>query len=84
MQNLFPAEILFLYLYVTLGMDLDLFWTLGVTAYYIQLNVTQCHTYHDRPREAPYKVSPAKIQIFALKGGNFSVQKVEYMIRIVT
>ena len=30
-----------------------------------------------RPQEAPYKVSPANIQIFALKGGNFSVQKVE-------
>jgi len=37
-----------------------------------------------RPREAPYKVSPAKIQIFALKGGNLSVQKVENMIRVVT
>ena len=38
----------------------------------------------NRPREAPYKVSPAKIQIFALKGGNFSVQKVENVIRVVT
>jgi len=37
-----------------------------------------------RPREAPYKVSPAKIQIFALKGGNFSVQKAENVIRVVT
>src|ERR1700719_1538966 len=37
-----------------------------------------------RPWEAPYKVSLAKIQIFTLKGGNFSVQKVENMIRVIT
>jgi hypothetical protein len=37
-----------------------------------------------RPQEAPYKVSLAKIQILALKGGNFSVQKVENVIRVIT
>ena len=33
--------------------------------------------------QALEKVSPAKIQIFALKGGNFLVQKVENVIRVV-
>ena len=37
-----------------------------------------------RPREAPYRVSPAKIQIFALKGGNFRGLKGGKWIRVVT
>ena len=37
-----------------------------------------------RPREAHYRVSPAKIQIFALKGGNFRGLKGGKWIRVVT
>ena len=48
------------------------------------VEILKLETGGDRPREAPYRVSPAKIQIFALKGGNFRGLKGGKWIRVVT